>query len=543
VATLFCGRCKHQIDPADLQKNLHVCPCCEWHFPLTARQRVAMLADDGKLHEISKHLSSADPLHFTAIKPYSQLIREAAQRTGLGEAVLAGEAAIAGNRVVLVCTDFEFMGGTMGSVVGEKVVRAFDLARSKRLPIVVVLASGGARIQEGMLALMQMAKTTAAVTAHRAQGLLFVSVLTNPSFGGPVASFASLADVLLAEPGAEIGFAGARVVEGTIAERIPEDARRAEDLLKHGLIDIVVPRSELRRILAVLLSTVKPRPAYEFPKIKDTRVSRSETPLDPASVLALARHPKRPRSRDYIERLFSGFVELHGDRTYRDDPAIIGGVALFNGNPVMLVAQAGHTMSFPEGYRKARRLMLLAAKFHLPVITFVDTPGAYPGLEAEYRGVGMAIADCLATLVTLEVPILAIVIGEGGSGGALALSVADVILMQQNAIYSVISPEGAAAILYRDTKKTAELLPALKLRARDLLELKIINDIVPEPPGGAHAAVDQAAELLRTKMLRRLAEIVQIPPKKLVSRRVKRFRSIGKFESAWITFARHLLKV
>jgi len=518
-----------------------VCPSCQWHFPVTARQRVALLADGGKLREISKHLSSADPLHFSITKPYPQMIREAGLRTGLDEAVVAGEAAIGGNSVVLICTDFEFMGGTMGSVVGEKVVRAFDLATRKRLPVIVVLASGGARIQEGMLALMQMAKTTAAVTAHRAKSLLFVSVLTNPSFGGPVASFASLADILLAEPGAKIGFAGARVVEKTIAETIPEDARRAEDLLKHGLIDMVVPRAELRKILELLLTTARPRRIYAFPRMQDRRAPRRASPAA-ADAVALARHPNRPRSRDYIERLFSGFVEFHGDRAYRDDPTIITGVAVLSGNPVVLVAQEGLAMSFPEGYRKARRLLLFAAKFHLPVITFVDTPGAHPGLEADYRGVGMAIADCLATLATLEVPILAIVIGEGGSGGALALTVADTILMQENAIYSVISPEGAAAILYRDLSPSAELLPALKLRAQDLLDLKIIDDIVPEPPGGAHLAVEDAVQLLRDKMMLRLSEIVRVAPRKLVSRRLKRFRSIGQFEKEWLTLARRLLK-
>jgi len=241
--------------------------------------------------------------------------------------------------------------------------------------------------------------------------------------------------------------------------------------------------------------------------------------------------------------LFSSFVELHGDRAYRDDPAIIGGLAILNGNPVLLIAQEGHMMSFPEGYRKARRLLLCATKFRLPVITLIHTPGAIPGLEADYRGLGMAIADCLATMATLETAVVAVVIGEGGSGGALALGVADVVLMQENAIYSVISPEGAAAILYRDLSRSAELAPALKLRARDLLELKIVDDIVPEPACGAHAAVDEAAELLLAKVLLHVSKLVDVNPKKLVARRLRRFRSIGTFEREWITIARHLLKV
>jgi acetyl-CoA carboxylase carboxyl transferase beta subunit/acetyl-CoA carboxylase carboxyl transferase alpha subunit len=540
VAVLNCDRCKRELDPTALQENLHVCPHCEWHFPLTARERVALLADHGKLREIGKHLSAADPLHFSALKSYRQTVHEAEQRTGLDEAAVAGEASIDGIPVVLICTDFEFIGGTMGSVVGEKVVRAFDLATKKGLPVIVLLASGGARIQEGMLALMQMAKTTAAVAPHKAAGLLFVSVLTNPSFGGPVASFASLADILLAEPGAEIGFAGTRVVEEAISERIPKNARRAEDLLSHGLIDMIVPRAQLREMLSLFVGVAGPRKRYTFPAIPLLRPARN--PPAAADALALARHANRPRSRDYIQGLFSMFVEFHGDRSYRDDPAIITGIAFFFGIPIVVVAQEGRAMSYPEGYRKARRLLLLAARFSLPVVTLVDTPGAYPGLEAEYRGVGMAIADCIATLATLPVPILAVVIGEGGSGGALALSVADVILMQENAIFSVISPEGAAAILYRDASRSGELLPALKLQATDLLQLEIIDDIVAEPPGGAHLDVETAVLFLREKILRNLARLVRIAPEKLVASRLKRFRSIGKFERKWTTLARRLFR-
>ncbi|MBI2149902.1 MAG: acetyl-CoA carboxylase carboxyl transferase subunit beta [Acidobacteria bacterium] len=539
MSSTRCSKCNREIDESVWRQNEKVCPFCDWHFPLTARERIALLTDAGKFWEFDKRLSAADPLHFEVGGRYRERLREAERRTGSPEAATTGEALLEGRRVVLVCIDFEFMGGTMGSAVGEKVVRAFDRAMRKRLPVITVLASGGARVQEGMLALMQMAKTTGAVARHKHEGLLFISVLTNPSFGGTMASFASLGDVLIAEPGAEIGFAGARVVEGTIAEKIPQEARRAETLLEHGLIDLVVHRLKLKSRLSLLLAFLRRNSSVKLPAVRPrSPVQRSASP---AEVLGLARHPQRPRARDYIERLFTEFLELHGDRSYRDDPAVIGGLAAFHGLPVLVVAQQGGAMPFPEGYRKAQRLLRLASKFRLTVISFVDTPGAHPGLEAEYRGIPMAIAESLAILSTLEVPILNIVIGEGGSGGALALGIADVILMQENAIYSVISPEGAAAILHQDPARSPEIVSALKLQAQDLLELGVIDDIVAEPAGGAHLDPGGAADALAERMLYHLRHISEFKPKKLVAQRLERFRSIGKFEKGWMRIVRNML--
>lgn len=536
-----CARCGHEVDDATFDQHLHVCAACGWHSPLTATEWIAHLADPGTFKEIGKRLFSADPLRFRDPKPYRERLREAEQRTGLHEAALAGEAALDGRAVVLVSLEFDFMGGTMGSVVGEKVARAFQTATRKRLPVVSILASGGARIQEGMLALMQMAKTAAAVARHQGERLLYVSVLTNPSFGGPFASFASLGDVLIGEPGAEIGFAGSRVVEGTISETIPEDARRAEVLLTHGMIDLVVPRRALRNLLILLVSRLTRERSTDWPSMPQTPIRKPSR--SPAEVIELARLPDRPRSRDYVERLFTSFVELHGDRCYGDDPAIVGGIADLHGRPVVLIAQqGGPVMPLPDGYRKAHRLLRLAEKFQLPVITLVDTPGAFPGLEAEHRGIALTIGENLATLAALQVPIVNIVIGEGGSGGALALGLADVILMQENAIYSVISPEGAAAILYRDSTRSGDLVPALKLRAHDLLDLGVIDDIIPEPPGGAQQDADAAARLLLERMLYHLSRLARVKPKKLVRRRIERYRGIGKFERGLMRKVRGLVE-
>ena len=254
----------------------------------------------------------------------------------------------------------------------------------------------------------------------------------------------------------------------------------------------------------------------------------------------LARHPKRPHSLDYIQRLFTDFQEIHGDRTFGDDPAIVAGLAQFEGNPLMVVAeQKGRDtkqklfrnfgMPKPEGYRKALRVMQLADKFRRPVVTFLDTPGAYPGIDAEERGQAEAIARNLREMARLGVPVVVVCIGEGGSGGALALGVGNTVLMMENAVYSVISPESCAAIIYRDSGKAEQAAAALKLTAPDLLELKLIDGIIPEPPGGAQEDPDAAAESLRQHLRRSLSELDGLSPDQLVQHRYAKFRNMGNF--------------
>ena len=517
-----------------------MCADCGHHSALTALEWIDHLADPGTFREIGKRLFSTDPLQFNVTTPYRERLREAERRTGMHEAALAGEARLEGRPVVLISLEFDFLGGTMGSVVGEKVARAFEVATRRRLPVVSILASGGARIQEGMLALMQMAKTAIAVAEHHAAQLPYISVLTNPSFGGTFASFGSLGDILIGEPGAQIGFVGTRVVEGTIAEKIPKAQRRAEALLEHGMIDMIVERPHLRSRLAILVSQLTPNRSPAWPTMQ-----LAPTPpatRTPAEVIELARSPSRPRAPAYVERVFQSFSQLHGDRCYGDDPAILGGVAELQGQPVVLIAQWGQMMPMPEGYRKSQRLMRLAAKCGLPVVTLVDTRGAFPGLEAEHRGVALTIGENLAALARLPVPIINVVIGEGGSGGALALGLADVILMQEYAIYSVIAPEGAAAILLHDATRSKELLPALKLTAHDLLDLGVIDDIVPEPPGGADRDPDAAARHVLERVVHHLSLLSSIKPKKLVQRRADRYRAIGRFERGIVHRARGIVE-
>jgi acetyl-CoA carboxylase carboxyl transferase subunit alpha len=254
----------------------------------------------------------------------------------------------------------------------------------------------------------------------------------------------------------------------------------------------------------------------------------------------LARHPKRPHSLDYIQRLITGFQEIHGDRAYADDPAIVGGMGFFEGNPIVVVGQQkgrdtkqklyrNFGMPKPEGYRKALRIMRMAAKFGRPVLTLLDTPGAYPGIDAEERGQAEAIAVNLREMSRLPTPIVVICIGEGGSGGALALGVGDRVYMLENAVYSVISPESCAAIIYRDSAKGELAASALKLTAQDLLRLGLIDSIVPEPPEGAQADPDSAARLLRETLRGALEELRPLPPAELLEQRYSKFRKMGSF--------------
>jgi len=254
----------------------------------------------------------------------------------------------------------------------------------------------------------------------------------------------------------------------------------------------------------------------------------------------IARHPKRPHLLDYVQRIFTEFHELHGDRSFADDPAIVCGMAMFEGVPVMIVGQQkgrdtkqklrrNFGMPKPEGYRKAMRLMRLADKFSRPILTFLDTPGAYPGIDAEERGQAEAIAVNLREMTRLGVPIVTTVIGEGGSGGALGLGIANRIYMLENAYYSVITPESCAAIIYRDSGKAPQAAQALRMTACDLKELGLIDDIVPEPPGGAHLDPDRAAELLKITLRKGLADLVSMTPRQLSDDRYDKFRRMGNF--------------
>ncbi len=533
-----CPHCSTDLSASEIYLRLRVCHNCRYHFRLSSRQRIDLLADEGSFKEHNLLLASVDPLSFTDKVSYRKRLAEAQQRTGLTEAAVTGACRVGGKATVLVVMDFDFMGGTMGSVVGEKVALAFELAIKEKLPIVVAATGGGARMQEGMLSLMQMAKTAAAVQRLHRAGLPYISILTDPTTGGILASFASLGDVILAEPGALVGFAGPRVVRQTTGQ---EDtvSHTSEFLFQHGMVDVVVDRARLHALLGVLLRLLDPQFRLVMGQKGAVYPSTHNAAESAWDMVQLARHQRRPTTLDYISRMMSNFVELHGDRLYGDDSGMVCGLADLSGQPVVVVGhERGHGEPLrndgkvrPEGYRKAQRAMGLAAKLGLPLITFIDTPGADPGLESEGRGIAMALATTLALMSALPVPILAVVIGEGGSGGALALGLADRILMLEHAIYSVISPEGAAAILYRDAGRAEEVAPALKLTAQDCLSLGVVDLIVPEPEGGAHADPDGASWELKNVLLQELLTIQAQSLPKLLKARYEKYRRVGQFNS------------
>ncbi|MEU8381349.1 acetyl-CoA carboxylase carboxyltransferase subunit alpha [Streptosporangium sp. NPDC048865] len=544
-----CPGCAAIVYGPRLARTRRVCPECGHHHRLGAVERLRTLVDDGSFRAAVPQVRGGDPLGFADSLPYTERLARARGRTGLDDAVLYGTATVGGHRVVVAVMDFSFLGGSMGSAVGEAVTRACERALDERLPLVLAVASGGARMQEGGLSLMQMGKTAQAMRRLRRAGVFSVCVLTDPTFGGVTASFATLGDVLVAERGALVGFAGPRVIASATREELPRGFQSAEYLAGRGMLDRVEPRDGLRPLLARLLSatgaTAAPGHPQEPPPGGPSAVIRDPGELSggPAAqeTVRLARDTRRPTALDYIWHLCSDFVELHGDRTYGDDPAIVGGTGLIDGTPVMLIGhQKGHDtaelvarnfgLAHPEGYRKALRLMGLADRLGLPVVTLVDTQGAAPGVGAEERGQSWAIAECLAGMSELSVPVVATVVGEGGSGGALALAVANRVLMLRHAVYSVISPESCSTILYGDPSHAPGLAASLRITAPELLRLGVVDGVVPEPRGGAQEDPAAAMDALKAAVLESLRELSGLSGDELREHRHERFRGLGVIE-------------
>ncbi|WP_285507230.1 acetyl-CoA carboxylase carboxyltransferase subunit alpha/beta [Actinokineospora sp. NBRC 105648] len=518
-----------------------MCPSCGHHAALDPRARIATLLDRGSFAPVAFGDGLLDPLGFVDRVPYPERLAAARERTGEQEAVVVGTGRIGGVATALAVLDFRFLGGSLGVGVGERLTGLLEHALVERLPLVLVTASGGARMQEGVLSLMQMAKVSQAMAAMRAAGLGTVSVITDPTYGGVAASFATQSDVLLAEPGARLGFAGPRVIRQTIGATLPPGLQTAEYLHATGMLDQVVPRSRLRDVLAELLDLVAvdrrvTAPARP-PRVLADRPVRADTPRDGWSTVRIARDRDRPTAREYLARMCESFVELHGDRVGGDSATVVGGLARLGGRSVVVVGtQKGHTsaeltatsfgMAGPDGYRKALRLFALAERLGLPVVTLVDTPGAHPGPVAERGGQALVIAESILALTTLRVPVVAAVVGEGGSGGALALAVADQVLMSEHAVYSVISPEGCAAILW-GPGQAEQAANALRLTAPDLVALGVVDRVVPEPDGGTQADHAEAAALLAAALERALSGLAELPRAELVARRRDRLRRLG----------------
>lgn len=557
-----CNACKAAVFADEVKQNHYICPHCGNYFHVPAYRRIKMVVDRKSFTEWDVHMEEQNPLQY---KGYEEKIRSLREKTGLDEAVVTGKCTIKGTPTALGVCDCRFMMSSMGEVVGEKITRVFERATKERLPVILYICSGGARMQEGLVSLMQMAKTSMAIRKHSDAGLLYVPVLTDPTTGGVTASFAMLGDIILAEPKALIGFAGPRVIEQTIGQKLPKGFQRAEFLLEHGFADKIVEREEQRSVLADILKLHENKiPDYGQSdnsdmemKYKSDNAESTETAVGdkresentiwpefipsgnytPWEHVQLARAKTRPTGKDYIEALFDDFMEFHGDRHCGDDPAVIGGVAFFHGKPVTVLAQEkgegtreniarNFGMVSPEGYWKSLRLMQQAEKFHRPVICLVDTPGAFCGLEAEERGQGEAIAKNLYTLAGLTVPVLSIVIGEGGSGGALAFAVADEVWMLEHSVYSILSPEGFASILWKDSKKAKEAAAVMKLTAADLYQMGMIEHVIPEAEPVSRENINDAAAYLENGIEDFLGKYGKTEPEKLLEHRYERFRKM-----------------
>ena len=550
---LFCGA---SLADATVYLEARVCPECRFHYSITARERIQLLADPKSFKEKFRAVISIDPLLFNSRDTYRSDIFNAQLRTGLTEAAIVGQCRIEGIPSVLLALDFSFLGGSMGLVVGEKVALACELARKKDLPLVALVTSGGARLQEGALSLMQMAKAATAVSALHRKGLPYIAVFANPTTGQAYASFANMADVLLAEPGALMGFAPLRVLQESAGEILPEDSHTAESHLRIGMLDNVVDRGELRPAIASILRRLVPARTRVRLLVPRERRPRPQAQLGAWEAVQRTRHPERPTARDYISRMFREFVEFHGDRLASDDPAIICGVGDLYGASVMVVAQQrtvtpdGESQPpyiGPEGFRKAQRAMNLAAKFRIPVITLIDCAGPALTLEAEEKGLGNALANTMFTMSDLPVPTVAVILGEGGRESALAFSIADQILMLEGAIYTPASPEAAASMLYRDYSRAPDVALSLRLTANDVKELNIIDTVVPEPPGGAHSDPETSAYTLERALVRAVARVERYSTNRMLSQRHKRFRKKGEYGAYYQQFltkeAKHLHEV
>lgn len=568
-----CNKCGKGIFTEDYKKNLYICPKCGGYLRMPAQKRIEFLTEADSFEEWDTGLSTENPLHMIG---YPDKIKALQDKTKLDEAVITGKARIGENEVALMVMDGRFLMASMGEVVGEKIARGVERATKEKLPVIIFTCSGGARMQEGMTSLMQMAKTSAALKRHSDAGLLYITVLTDPTTGGVTASFAMLGDIILAEPKALIGFAGPRVIEQTIHKKLPKGFQRSEFLLKHGFIDKIVERKDMKTVLEQILTmhrlttkhsgivkntgavseintdlnTVNPpskREDVQAVSNKNARKSRKQK-LSLAQKkragektawerVLTSREKDRPVGEDYIYGLFEEFIEFHGDRNFGDDAAICGGIAYFQGKPVTVIAQMkgkstaeniarNFGMPEPEGYRKALRLMKQAEKFHRPIICFVDTPGAFCGMEAEERGQGEAIARNLYEMSALKTPILSVLIGEGGSGGALAMAVADEVWILENAVYSILSPEGYAAILWKDGSQAARAAKAMKLTSYDLYKAGFVEKIIPEPEVYTLDSIINVFDNLEENISVFLKNSKSMTEEERVEQRYQRFRSM-----------------
>lgn len=539
-----CPKCGKMVERDRVVKKKYICYECGGYFRVKTNNRIRMVADPKTFEPWFEDMEVSNPLDYEG---YEDKLAAAREKTGLKEAVTVGRCKVFGEDIVLGICDSRFMMASMGHVVGEKITCAIERATALNLPVFIFCCSGGARMQEGIVSLMQMEKTSAAIRKHGDAGLLYCSILTDPTTGGVTASFAMLGDVIMAEPGALVGFAGPRVIKQTIGQELPEGFQTSEFLVEHGIIDGIVKRENLKKTIYFLVKThqcngkktyadYRPNEEFHF-ELSETLKEQSwfSTPRSAWEKVKAVRQVERPSASDYISHIFDFFVESHGDRAFRDDKAMIGGLAFLDGQPVTIIAdekgkdfkecqERNFGMPMPEGYRKALRLMKQAEKFNRPVISFVNTSGAFCGIEAEERGQGEAIARNLMEMSSLKVPVLCLMIGEGGSGGALATAVGNEVWMMENATYSILSPEGFASILWKDANRAKEASEVMNITAQDLKRLGLIEEIIPEFGGADHKTTEAIAGYMKEHIKDFLRKYDGMSGEQIAEERYQRFR-------------------
>lgn len=539
-----CPKCGKMVERDRVVKKKYICYECGGYFRVKTNNRIRMVADPKTFEPWFEDMEVSNPLDYEG---YEDKLATAREKTGLKEAVTVGRCKVFGEDIVLGICDSRFMMASMGHVVGEKITCAIERATALNLPVFIFCCSGGARMQEGIVSLMQMEKTSAAIRKHGDAGLLYCSILTDPTTGGVTASFAMLGDVIMAEPGALVGFAGPRVIKQTIGQELPEGFQTSEFLVEHGIIDGIVKRENLKKTIYFLVKThqcngkktyadYRPNEEFHF-ELSETLKEQSwfSTPRSAWEKVKAVRQVERPSASDYISHIFDFFVESHGDRAFRDDKAMIGGLAFLDGQPVTIIAdekgkdfkeceERNFGMPMPEGYRKALRLMKQAEKFNRPVISFVNTSGAFCGIEAEERGQGEAIARNLMEMSSLKVPVLCLMIGEGGSGGALATAVGNEVWMMENATYSILSPEGFASILWKDANRAKEASEVMNITAQDLKRLGVIEEIIPEFGGADHKTTEAIAGYMKEHIKDFLRKYDGMSGEQIAEERYQRFR-------------------
>ena len=533
----ICNACKQEIQRDILDRNYSICPKCGYYMRMHARKRILSLADIDSFCEWDADMKFSNPLQDSE---YAQKAVEASEKHKLNDAIITGEMDIGGHHIAIGVMDTRYMMASMGYVVGEKVTRLFEKAKKLKLPVVVFCCSGGARMQEGIISLLQMEKTVAAVRSHSEAGLLFISVLTNPTMGGVTASFAMLADVILAEKDAVIGFAGKRVIEQNTGEKLPLGFQTAEYQKECGFIDAIVIREEIKNTLTRLL---------RLHSDKKTRLNKineihAKSAVFQSTQLAnnawervkIVRGKNRPTSIDYISALFHDFFEVSGDRIYRDDKAIIAGIAAFHGKSFTIIGEQkgketledavfrNFGMPSPDGYRKALRAIKQAEKFRRPIVCFVDTIGAACGVDAEKRGQGLAIAELLSELSVAKVPVLSIIIGEGYSGGALALTIGNEVWMLENAVFSIISPEGYSSIVWGTNDRKQEAAEKMKMSSIELYRMNVVDKIIAEEGIVTADNLGIVSQCIEQEIIGFYNKYINRPVNKIVHERQKRYR-------------------